>query len=221
MTYNSATSSQRYDALWGIKENQVDLDHAVAWKDLVQINMRHNFVTANPSFSHDATNTMALQTEDSSSARIEETGMREILAWVAKQAPLAHPNWKEQVASSQTVPKNFEQQITVFFDHMRSLIGSGTLKYDHDVDEFWPWFTAILENINNANPATHPSTFTPAVSTNPVKSNATRKHTFAPVVSTSIVKPPSVSPTLKSETPHANPKKKLSANRKDPRRMKR
>lgn len=156
MTHNPATSLERYDALWGISENQVNQAHSAAWKDLVEMNMRHNFIMADSSFSHNAA--MALQTlAFDSRARIVDAGMNEIMAWVAEQARLSYPNWKEMV-SSQNVPQNSEQQITGFFDNMRSLMGSGTSKVRY-VHEFGPWFAAILEH--NGRARTNPTSATP------------------------------------------------------------
>jgi hypothetical protein len=164
MTHNPATGLERYDALWGISENQVNQAHSAAWKDLVEINMRHNFIMADSSFSRNAV--MALQTlAFGSRAHNVDAGMNEIMAWVAEQARLSYPNWKEKV-SSQNVPQNFDQQITVFFDNMRSLMGSGTSKVRY-VDQSGPWFAAILEHNGRAqtNP-THAAT-QPAPSSSP------------------------------------------------------
>jgi len=141
MTRNPATSLERYAALWGISENQINQVHSVPWKELVQINMRHDFIMADPSFSRDAAvalHNLAFQ------ANVTTAGMRDIMAWVKQQARVEYPNWKEHV-SSQTIPKNFESQITVFFQNMRHLMASGTL-YQPNENEFWPWFTATLEH---------------------------------------------------------------------------
>ena len=139
MTHNSATGSDRYNALWNISTNQDNQKHSVAWKDLVQKNMNCNFIMADPSFSKNATTTLY----DIINNKRPSFHMHDILEWVAKQAPLVYPDWKLTV-SSQKVPQNFEQQITDYFDNMKSLMGSGHLHKSVVANEFGPWFTAIL-----------------------------------------------------------------------------